>query len=376
MPLSSTCAENAAAQVHSSTEAEASDLAILRAQIDVLDQELLTLLNQRAALSLKVGNLKANSAGPVFRPQREQAILNSLMQSNQGPLPNTHLKTIWKEIFASSRTLQRPLQVAYLGPEGTHSYFAAVNFLGQLTEYYPCRDFREVFSAVANGHCALAVVPLENLLHGTVGQCIDLFMEFEVWIQAEFVNKIEHCLLSGEPSVTTVRTVYSHPQALAQCQRWLRNHLPDAELVPVESTAAAARRSKNEPGTASIGHSSLSNLLELPILAQNLEDEPDNQTRFVVIGRTPSDTALANRTSILFTTPDKPGALALVLDLLARHSINIRKLESRPLHTERWKYIFFADLEANLGNPELAPVEKELRTVCHSIRLLGCYAEV
>lgn len=374
MPLSSPCAQHASASVRPTQEAGASDLATLRTQIDALDQNLLTLLNQRAALSLKVGKLKAENAGSVFRPQREQAILSRLAQANQGPLPNTHLEAIWKEIFASSRSLQRPLQVAYLGPEGTHSYFAAVNFLGQLTEYYPCRDFREVFSAVANGHCALAVVPLENLLHGTVGQCIDLFMEFEVWIQAEFVNKIEHCLLSVESSFSTVRTVYSHPQALAQCQRWLRHHLPDAELVPVESTAAAARRSKKEPQTASIGHSSLSKLLDLPILAQNLEDEPDNQTRFVVIGRTPGDTASANRTSILFTTPDKPGALALVLDLLAKHSINIRKLESRPLHTERWKYIFFADLETNLGNPELAPVEEELHTVCHSIRLLGCYA--
>ncbi|MEG2005514.1 MAG: chorismate mutase, partial [Bilophila sp.] len=203
-------------------------LAELRQGIDGVDRALLALLNQRAALSLQVGQLKAGSAGPIFRPQREREILEHLARENPGPLPAVHIQSIWREIFSSSRTLQQPLGVAYLGPEGTHSHFAALGFLGQLMAYQPCKDFHEVFASVAEGHCALGVVPLENALQGTVGPCFDLFMEYEVFIQAEFLSRIQHCLLSSATSLEVVHTVYSHPQALAQCQRWLRQHLPHA----------------------------------------------------------------------------------------------------------------------------------------------------
>lgn len=350
-----------------------SGLAALRRQIDAVDEELLTLLNRRAKISLEVGNLKRGTGGPVFRPQREQQIMDALARRNPGPLPDTHLRAIWKEIFASSRTLQKPVQVAYLGPEGTHSYFAASGFLGQLMDYRPCTDFREIFSSVQDGRCSLGVVPLENSLHGSVVQNFDLFTEFEVYIQAEFVNRIQHCLLSCENSVDAIRTIYSHPQALAQCQNWLRSHAPHAVLVSVESTAAAARRCLQEPHTAAVGHRNLSALLSLPILASSIEDEADNQTRFVVLAPNPVENADADRTSVLFTLPDKPGALARVLDLFARSGINLRKLESRPLHAEPWKYAFFADLECNLCKPDYAKVMQALWEVCASIRLLGCY---
>ena len=350
-----------------------SGLVALRRQIDAVDEELLKLLNHRAKLSLEVGKLKAGTGGPVFRPQREQEIVNALAGKNPGPLPNVHLHAIWREIFASSRSLQQPLRVAYLGPEGTHSHFAAVGFLGQLMEYRPCANFREIFASVQDGRCALGVVPLENSLHGSVVQNFDLFTEFDVHIQAEFVNRIQHCLLSSEPSVETIKTIYSHPQALAQCQNWLRRHAPHAVLVSVESTAAAARRCLQEPHTAAIGHHSLSSLLSLPVLAASLEDEADNQTRFVVIAPQPAENPEADRTSVLFTLPDRPGALARVLDLFARSGINLRKLESRPLRAEPWKYAFFADLECSLCKPDYAPIMRELWDVCASIRLLGCY---
>ncbi|MEG2140930.1 MAG: chorismate mutase, partial [Bilophila sp.] len=345
-----------------SKAAPTAGLADLRQGIDAVDRELLALLNRRAALSLQVGRLKAENSGPVFRPQREHEILERLARENPGPLPTTHIQSIWREIFSSSRTLQRPLGVAYLGPEGTHSYFAAAGFFGQQMTYQPCKDFREVFSAVAEGQCALGVVPLENALHGTVGQCFDLFMEYKVFIQSEFLSRIQHCLLSIETTLDSVRTIYSHPQALAQCQRWLWQHAPHAALVSMASTAAAARRCLVEPHTAAIGHSSLSALLSLPIVAYNLEDEADNQTRFVVIGAAPVETATANLTSVLFSLSNNPGSLAQILDLLARAGVNLRKLESRPLRAERWKYAFFADLEAT--RPALAPVFEELRPFC------------
>lgn len=345
----------------------------LRRRIDAVDRELLALLNRRSALSLEVGKVKANSSGPVFRPQRERQVLDNLARENSGPLPEEHLRAIWHEIFASSRSLQRPVSVAYLGPEGTNSYFAAVDLLGHLMDYRPCKNFREAFAAVHGGECALGVIPLENVLQGSVGQCFDLFMEYEVYIQAECVSRIEHTLLSVESSVDAVKVVYSHPQALAQCQRWLRRHVPEASLIACDSTAAAARRAASEPGSAAIGHKSLSTMLGLPILAYNLEDEPSNQTRFVVIGPKPTDAAEANKTSVLFTLPDKPGSLAGILEMLFKAGVNLRKLESRPLRAQRWKYAFFADLETNLLRSDLAPVLAELRNTCHSFRLLGCY---
>lgn len=345
----------------------------LRLQIDAVDRELLALLNRRASLSLEVGRVKANTSGPVFRPQRERQILDNLASENSGPLPEEHLRSIWHEIFASSRTLQRPVSVAHLGPEGTNSYFAAVDLLGNLMDYRPCKNFREAFAAVHGGECALGVIPLENVLQGSVGQCFDLFMEYDVYIQTESVARIQHTLLSVESSPEAITVVYSHPQALAQCQRWLRQHLPEASLMACDSTAAAARRAVSEPGSAAIGHKSLSTMLGLPILAYNLEDEPTNQTRFVVIGPKPTDTSAANKTSVLFTLPDKPGSLAGILDLLFKAGVNLRKLESRPLRSQSWKYAFFADLETNLLKPELSGVLAELRNTCHSFRLLGCY---
>lgn len=356
-----------------SAAAPSEPLKDLRRRIDAVDAELLALLNRRASLSLEVGKVKANTSGPVFRPQREREVLDNLARLNSGPLPEEHLRAIWHEIFASSRVLQQPVSVAYLGPEGTNSYFAAVDLLGHLMDYRPCKNFREAFAAVHGGDCALGVIPLENVLQGSVGQCFDLFMEYEVYIQAESVSRIEHALLSSEPSLDAITVVYSHPQALAQCQRWLRQHLPDASLVACDSTAAAARRAAGEPHSAAIGHKSLSTMLGLPILAYNLEDEPTNQTRFVVIGPKPTDSASANKTSVLFTLPDKPGSLAGILELLFKAGINLRKLESRPLRAQSWKYAFFADLETNLLRPELSGVLAELRNTCHSFRLLGCY---
>lgn len=359
------------------------ELAALRAGIDDVDDKLLALLNERAGLSLAVGRLKASTSGPVFRPERERAILDRLVARSGGPLPDDHVRAIWREIFSSSRALQRPRRVAFLGPEGTHSHTAATDCFGQLMAYLPCKDFREVFASVCDGVCDLGVIPLENVLHGTVGQCFDLFMEYDVFIQAEFISRIRNCLLSLAPATEAVRSVHSHPQALAQCEHWLRRHLPAATLVPAESTAAAARHCLTDPASAAIGSSNLSTLLSLPVLAAGIEDEANNQTRFVVIGLTPPDAGRPAhggeqtppvRSSILFTLPDQPGSLAAVLNLLARAAVNLRKLESRPSRIERWKYAFFADLDINLAAPEHAVVFQELRAACHSIRLLGCYA--
>ena len=361
-------------------------LAAIRTEIDAVDQDLLSLFNRRAALSREVGHIKADVPGIIFKPVREKEVLDSLAARNPGPLPEDHLRAIWREIFSSSRALQRPQNVAYLGPEGTFSYFAGVEYLGHAATFHPCNDLTQVFEEVSSGNCELGVVPLENSLQGTVGVSFDLFLKHDVFIQAELFSRISHCLLSNAPSLAAVRTVYSHPQPLAQCGGWLRAHLPNAGLVPVESTAAAAQRAAqpDQGHTAAIGHGKLADLMGLGILASRIEDEPGNWTRFVIIGpgdarsgsRTggpqPGHTG-ADKTSLLFTTADKAGALSSVLDLLAVNGINMRKLESRPLRGQRWKYVFFADVESDLEDPRYAPLLETLHEVCTSFRILGSY---
>lgn len=366
--------------------ASAGRLAEIRARIEEVDSRLLPLLNERAALSLEVGRIKAHDPGIIFKPLREREVLDNLARQNTGPLPDTHLRAIWSEILSSSRALQRPQHVAYLGPEGTFSYFAGVEYLGHSAIFHPCNDLAQVFEEVAGGQCELGVVPLENSLQGTVGVSFDLFLSHDVHIQAELFSRISHCLLSNAGSLAEVRTVYSHPQPLAQCGGWLRAHLPNAALVPVESTAAAARRAQGEAGAAAIGNGRLADLAGLAILARRIEDQAGNWTRFVIIGPQAARAQLggamrspvpghtgADKTSLLFTLPDKSGALSAVLDLLARHQINMRKLESRPLRGQCWKYVFFADVESDLEAPQYAELLQKLHETCTSFRILGCY---
>lgn len=359
-------------------------LAATRNEIDQVDVEILKLLNRRATLSLDVGRIKAADAGIVFKPLREREILASLEQRNPGPLPEAHLRAIWREIFSSSRALQRRQKAAYLGPEGTFSYFAGVEYLGQAVEYQPCRHLHDVFRSVHERQCELGVVPLENSLQGTVGQSFDLFHKYPVYIQAELYSRITHTLLSRAASMVGVRRVYSHPQPLAQCDAWLRANLPDVSLIPVESTAAAARRAAEEEDSAAIGHASLADMLSLRVLAGAIEDEPDNWTRFVIIApvpapaaahssTTPAASTSADKTSLLFTLPDKPGALSSVLETLARQDVNMRKLESRPLKGQCWKYVFFVDVECDLGHPRHAALVECLRGICNTFRILGVY---
>jgi len=345
----------------------------VRDAIDQVDRDLLSLLNRRAALSLEVGRLKAGSDEPVFKPFREKEVLEKLSRDNPGPLPDEHLRAVYREIMSSSRRLQRTQKVAYLGPDGTFSYFAAVSYLGKSADFEPRRTIDEVFEAVSLRDVELGVIPLENSLQGTVGQSLDLFLRHEVFIQAELYCKISHSLLSKGTDLTRIEEVYSHPQPLAQCGAWLKAHLPMARIVPTDSTAAAAKRVLYNPKSAAIGHVKLSEMLGLNVLASRIEDLPDNWTRFLVIG--PAETKAGNRdkTSILFTLPDKPGALSAVLSKLAGEGINLTKLESRPLRGEKWKYVFFADLQCDLGSEEYATVIADLRSELHSLRILGSY---
>lgn len=358
----------------------------IRDEIDGIDRKLLNLLNERASRSLEVGKIKAEDRTQIFKPIRERELLEKLSSLNDGPLPEKHMISIWREILSSSRALQRPQNVAYLGPEGTFSYFAGLEYLGHAANFMPCKDIAQIFEEVNNGHCELGVVPLENSLQGTVGVSFDLFLKYDVKIEAELYSRISHCLLSDVAALADIKVVFSHPQPLAQCQSWLRSHLPNAALVPVESTAAAAARAAQDPTSAAIGNGKLATMYNLGILNRHIEDEAGNWTRFVIIapGNTeypgtpaprPSPGAQkgADKTSLLFTLPDKPGSLATVLELMAQNGVNMRKLESRPLRGQPWRYVFFADVESDLNSPEHEKLPEELAQCCTSFRILGSY---
>lgn len=278
-------------------------------------------------------------------------------------------------------------RVAYLGPEGTFSYFTGAEYAHDCLNMpeavlCPCADLPAVFEAVMGGQAELGVVPLENSLRGTVGQSFDLFLRHSIAIQGEVFARISNALVSRENGMSALRVVYSHAQPLAQCAGWLRKHLPDVAVVPVESTATAARRAADEQCAAAIGHWRLASLLGLGVLASGIEDEPDNWTRFVLVARPETAWPLekaqgtiagAARSSLLFTLPDKPGALAGVLNTLAAYDINMRKLESRPLSGECWKYAFFVDVECDLREARYTFALGDLTKACTMLRLLGSY---
>ncbi len=345
----------------------------IRRELDKLDQQILELLNQRAAFCREVGRIKSESKESVFKPFREKEVLRELIRRNSGELPDDHLLAIYREILSSSRRLQQPQTIVYLGPEGTFSYFAGVEYLGRSAEFRPCMTLREVFRSVNTREAQLGIIPFENSLQGTVGQCLDLFLEHDVFIQAEVFCKISHALLSPEKSLASIRLVYSHPQALEQCANWLRIHLPEARIVPTESTAAAARKVIDADGCGAIGHAKLAEMLGLNMLSRQIEDLPDNWTRFMIIGAAAPEGGSQDKTSLLFTLPDKSGALVQVLTLLARRNINMKKLESRPLRAGKWQYVFFADVECDLSSDEYGELKRELAENCHSLRILGSY---
>lgn len=349
----------------------------LRAAIDLVDQDIIALLNKRAGYSLSVGEIKRDEGGPVLHPERERQILDRLVATSAGPLPAAHIQAIYHEIFSSSRALQQPQSVAYLGPAGTFSHTAAMQFLGRSLDYQPQASIPDVFLAVASKACHYGMVPIENSLNGGVGQSIDSFLRYDVNIAAEMFSRIRHNIFSREQRLSDVKVVYSHAQALGQCAGWLRANLPGVRQIPTESSADAAARASKEDGSAAIGHPILKEMLGLNCLAQSIEDAPDNWTRFFIISndlaKPDVKLTVSQKSTVLFTTSNKPGSLSAILEHLARWNINLSKLESRPYPHKRWDYIFFADLDCPIGAEHQAELLQTLETICPIFRVLGTY---
>lgn len=348
----------------------------LREQIDSTDDELLKLLNWRAELSIKVGEYKAGEDLPVFCSEREKELLSSLIQKNVGPLSNEQLLTIYTEILSASRSLQKLKSVACLGPAGTFSFLAGQKYFGKSTNILTQPNLEEVFASVNDAKAQLGVIPLESSLEGSVGQSFDLFMNYQVHIVDEFFFRVRHSLLSLEENFKGVEKIYSHPQPLAQCAHWLKICFPEATLIPSDSSAQAAKLAKTEPKSAAIGHVSLSSLFGLKVLSENIEDNSDNWTRFVIIAKGRADEIKRNncskcKSTLLFTLNNKPDALSSVLNIFQYHGFNLSKLESRPARDPNWGYTFFADVEADLL--QMSDVLKSISSHSHLVKVLGVY---
>jgi chorismate mutase/prephenate dehydratase len=358
------------------------DITRIRGRIDHVDRELHALLNERARLARAVG-ISTSRAGKLvdfYRPEREAEVLRLVLERNaaarsQGALRDEEVVRLFREIMSACLAQEEPLKVGFLGPEGTFSQTAVYKHFGHSVRALPLASIDEVFHEVEAGNADFGVVPIENSTEGSVNHTLDRFLVSPLQICGEVELRIHQNLMGNLGSLRDVKRVCSHPQSLAQCRQWLNEHLPNAERIPEASNAEAARRARDERGTAAIAGVTAAEVYGLRILANEIEDRPDNTTRFLVIGRRTFGPSGKDRTTLLLSAGDTeaPGALYRLLEPLARNKISLTRIESRPSQRRKWDYVFFIDLD---GHVEDAPVKRalaKLKTRASLYRVLGSY---
>ncbi|MCG6533343.1 MAG: prephenate dehydratase [Syntrophales bacterium LBB04] len=345
----------------------------LRAEIGEKDRELVTLLNERARLSLEVRQVKNKAGQEVYDPSRESQVYQYLSELNQGPLSHKALQDIFREIISVSRVLQGPITVAYFGPEASFTHLAALNHFGHQARLIPQKTIAQVFEQAERERNTYGVVPSENSGEGPVKATLDRMISTSLSIRAEVFLKVSHYLLASQEQMEKIKRVYSHPQAIAQCQDWLEKNLPQCLLVKEENTALAVQKVLDDPEGAAIGSLPAAQLYGLKILADRIEDSPLNTTRFLILGKGQSEATGKDKTSILFGTPHKPGALFRALELFARDELNLLKIESYPLPDRVWEYLFFVDFSGHQEDGKVRKCLHDLEPVTTFIKVLGSY---
>lgn len=349
----------------------------LRKQIDETDNQLVKLLNQRAQYAQAIGKIKSEGAAtPVYSPGREAQIHRKILALSQGPLDEKALLAIYREIISASRALEKPLNIAYWGPEGTNTHLAAIRRFGTSCLFEPCETIDEIFSAVEKGLADFGVVPVENSTDGVITHTLDVLSQSSLKICAEVHLEISHHLLSHSKELSEIRRVYSIPTATAQCRGWLRKNLPGVEITSIVTTAAAARQAASEPGTAAIANELAAELYNLEILRERIEDSSFNRTRFLIVGRKESEPTGKDKTSIVFSVKHIAGALYKALATFAERKINMTLIESRPTKMTPWEYNFFMDFQGHSSDPQISEALAEFEKFCTSLRVLGSYPEV
>ena len=349
----------------------------LRVQIDALDLELLALLNQRASLAHEVGEIKRMDGSPVFRPDRETQVISSLQAVNPGPLKGQSVAVIWREIMSACRALEAAQRVAYLGPAGTFSEQAALQYFGSSIERMPCASIDEVFRATAAGSAEFGVVPVENSSEGVISRSLDLLLNSPQHIVGETSFLVRHNLLRLTPTLANIEVVYGHPQALAQCQDWLTTHLPLAERRAASSNAEGARLAATNPAWAAIASERAGSEFGLHVASHAIQDDAFNRTRFAVIclpQTLPAPEATSHDcVSLIVSVPNKPGAVHDLLMPLKKHGVSMTRFESRPARSGQWEYYFYIDLEGHPSQPHVALALQDLQGLCAFYKVLGTY---
>jgi chorismate mutase/prephenate dehydratase len=358
---------------------DADQLKALRVRIDNLDERILDLISERARCAQDVARVKMQSLAegetPVFyRPEREAWVLKHIMELNKGPLDNEEVARLFREIMSSCLALEQPLRVAYLGPEGTFSQAAALKHFGNAVISTPMAAIDEVFREVVAGAVNFGVVPVENSTEGAVNHTLDSFLEHDIVICGEVELRIHHHLLVGETTKTErITRIYSHAQSLAQCRKWLDAHYPNVERVAVSSNAEAAKRVKSEWNSAAIAGDMAAQLYGLTKLAEKIEDRPDNSTRFLIIGSQAVPPTGDDKTSIIVSTNNRPGALHQLLSPFTDNGVDLSRIETRPSRSGKWTYVFFIDFVGHHQDPLIKDVLEKLGQNTVALKVLGSY---
>jgi chorismate mutase / prephenate dehydratase len=348
------------------------DLSTLRKKIDSLDDQLLTLLSKRAAIAREVGHVKAPGS-PLYRPEREAMILRRIQETNKGPLSNDAVARIFREIISNCMALEQPLVIAFLGPEGTFSHAAAAKHFGTAPTFEPHPTIDEVFRVVEAGTASYAVVPVVNSTEGFVGRTLDLSISSPLKVCAEIDFRVQQHLMSRESGLDKITKVYSHSQSLAQTANWLARNLPTAQRVPVASNAEAARLAAETPCSAAIAGELAAQRYDVPILFRNIEDSPNNTTRFWVMGTQDVAASGKDKTSLILSAPNKPGAVVDIIEPLKRHGVSMTHFESRPSPDRLWEYYFFIDIEGHASDAHVAKALVDVKAASSYFKIVGSY---
>ena len=356
------------------------DLRTIRGQIDAVDRRIQALISERARIAQTVGETKGKwrPAVDYYRPEREAEVLRKVLERNDGPLRDEEMLRLFREIMSACLAQQEPLRVGFLGPEGTFTQTAVYRHFGHSVRALPYHTIDEVFQEVESGAADFGVVPIENSTEGSVNSTLDRFLTSPLKIGGEIELRIEQHLMAAEPGLERIKRICAHEQSLAQCRGWLREYLPQAELIGMTSNAAGARRARDEAQTAAIGPEVAAEVYGLEIVVSNIEDRADNATRFLVIGRKLLASSGNDKTTILVSTADTDGSGVLyqLLKPLADAGISMTRIESRPSRRKNWDYVFFIDLDGHAAEQPVAAALEELKARSSLFRVLGAYPKV
>ena len=347
-----------------------------RDAIDAIDAQLLKLINARAKLARDIGHLKED--GVIYKPEREAQVLSSMHALNEGPLSNEAVSHFFRAVMANCRALEKELSIAFLGPLGTYSEEAALKQFGQGRNAIVCGTIDEVFRTLEADQADYGIVPVENSTEGAVGLTLDLLLASPLKVCGEVTLPIHHCLLSKQTDVTKISHVFSHAQSLSQCHEWLNRNLPTVEREAVTSNAYAAKMihdlvSSDNTFAAAIASKRAAEIFDLNVLADNIEDDPKNTTRFLVLGKQEIAPSGQDKTSLAVSTKNEPGAMVKLLEPFSTHGVSMTKLESRPSKQGLWDYVFFIDIEGHLSDANVSRAMKELETRASVVKVLGSY---